>query len=187
MTALDLPISGPPVRGRSCGGCTACCTQLPVDLPSGRKPANERCPKLRSTGCGIYPTRPAPCRYWNCRWLIDEDTHELLRPDKSGVVIDVMPDEVVIDGRVGHALQLWVDPKRPEAHRDPALRRYLSGVAVRFGIPALVRWSSSEGLSLFAPELTGRLDWVEQPGELQTAEFMKERIAALKQDHQPGS
>jgi len=48
----DLTVIGPPVRGRQCGGCTLCCTLLPVK--SLDKGANERCRHLCFKGCGIY-------------------------------------------------------------------------------------------------------------------------------------
>lgn len=39
----SITIYGQPIRGRSCGSCKLCCTLLPVDLPEGKKPANEKC------------------------------------------------------------------------------------------------------------------------------------------------
>jgi hypothetical protein len=90
-----LQIFGEAVRGRACGSCTACCTQVPVALPDEHKPANVRCKHLRSKGCGIYANRPRPCVAWSCRWLFDEDTAELRRPDQAGYVIDCAPDTVL--------------------------------------------------------------------------------------------
>jgi hypothetical protein len=55
---------------------------------NGWKPHNVRCKHLRSKGCGIYATRPAPCRAWSCRWLMDASTSGLRRPDLAGYAID---------------------------------------------------------------------------------------------------
>ena len=47
------------------------------------KPAGERCPHQRHhKGCNIYSTRPFGCRIWLCRWLAEDDTAELSRPDR---------------------------------------------------------------------------------------------------------
>lgn len=152
-------VIGPPVRGRRCGGCTACCVQLPVRAMA--KGANEPCRKLCSRGCSIYATRPDECRYFSCRWLMDESTADLRRPDKSGYVIDPMLDTVVADGQEGHVVQVWVDPARPDAHRDPALRAWLAGVAERLGIPALIRWNSRDAMFLVPPCLSSDGEWLE--------------------------
>lgn len=170
MTGSDdgWTVIGPSVRGRRCGGCTACCVQLPVRAMA--KGANERCPKLCSRGCSIYKQRPEECRYFSCRWLMDETTADLRRPDKSGYVIDPMLDTIVADGREVHVVQVWVDPKRPDAHRDPALRAWLAGVADRYGMPALVRWNSSDAMLLAAPCLTGDGQWLERTSMTRRAE-----------------
>ena len=74
-------IFGPPIRGRSCGSCKLCCTLVPVQLREGHKPSGVRCPHLTSRGCGIYATQPEPCAAWSCKWLFDEATAGLRRPD----------------------------------------------------------------------------------------------------------
>ena len=96
------------------------------------KPAGERCPHQRhGKGCLIYSQRPLGCRVWNCRWLASDDTTDLPRPDRAHYVIDVMPGFVtLIDDDTGErhnveVVQIWVDPKHPDAHRGQALRRYI--------------------------------------------------------------
>ena len=77
------------------------------------------------------PMRPGSCRLWSCSWLISpEETADLSRPDRSHYVIDPMPDFVTIDhpelGLIKEPVtQIWLDPKHPDAHRDPALRNYI--------------------------------------------------------------
>lgn len=150
-----------PIRGRSCGECKACCTQVPAQLDDETKPANVRCRHVCSKGCAIYPTRPDPCRYWSCKWLFDPMTGDLRRPDRSGYIIDPALDTVLKDGQPVEIIQVWVDPNRRAAHRDPALRAYLVAVAEQFGLAAIVRFSSTDGLVLVAPSLSGTGDWLE--------------------------
>lgn len=123
------------------------------------KPAGERCQHQRiGKGCAIYPTRPFGCRYWNCRWLVNDDTGDLRRPDRSHYVIDIMPDFITIrhneTGAARHVqvVQVWIDPKHRDAHRDPALRAYLARRA-KDGIAALIRFDEMDAILLFAPGL----------------------------------
>lgn len=169
-------IYGEPIRGRSCGSCKLCCTLLPVDLPRGKKLANEKCEHLCSKGCSIYEHRPMPCRYFNCRWLFDENTSNLRRPDKSGYVIDPMLDGILADERPIDVIQVWIDPERRDAHRDPALREYLSKMADIYGLPAIIRWDSKEAMLLIAPQLNSENEWVEIGGDkmnMRTEDDMK--------------
>lgn len=145
---------------RQCGGCTLCCKLIPVDLPSGKKLAGHRCPHQRTgKGCAIYNTAPFPCRMWNCRWLVNDDTAELRRPDRVHYVVDITPDHITIVPNEGgerthvQVVQIWVDPDYPDAWRDPALLAYLDRRGQE-GIAALIRWGSSEGMTLFPPSMS---------------------------------
>jgi hypothetical protein len=148
-------------RGRQCGSCKACCTAIPVDLPEGKKPANVRCRHLKSRGCGIYEHRPKPCVYWSCRWLMDETTADIRRPDHCGYIIDAMPDTILADGRPVECVQIWVDPNRRDVHRDPPLRAWLEDVHRRHGYIAMVRWGSAEGVLLVPPAASDTGEWLE--------------------------
>lgn len=184
VTMNGLSVFGPPVRGRSCGSCTACCTQVPVVLSeTEHKPANTRCKHLCSKGCRIYETRPRPCVAWSCRWLFDQDTAELRRPDQSGYVIDCATDTVLADGQPVHVVQVWVDPKRRDAHRDPALRRYLALLAVRHNLMTIVRWSSEDGMALLPPAMNETGEWIEFESQYSTAEDMAAKLAAAGVPH----
>src|SRR5215471_3194906 len=121
---------------RRCGGCTLCCKLLPVhhgahndvgiDLPgSWHKAAGERCRHQRSgKGCAVYRKAgfPSACLFWNCRWLVSDDTDDLRRPDRAHYVIDVMPDFITLtDNETGEkhtieVIQVWVDPDYRDAH-----------------------------------------------------------------------
>ena len=172
-------IFGPHVRGRQCGSCKMCCTLVPVQLADEHKPANVRCKHLNSRGCGIYARRPAPCQAWSCKWLFDDTTAGLRRPDLAGYAIDPMLDTILADGRPIEVIQIWVDPARREAHRDPALRTWLALMAQRYGLPAIVRWGSGDGLVLAAPCLSSDGEWCELGGELKSTEDMRASLAKV--------
>lgn len=175
-------IFGPPIRNRKCGTCRSCCTAVPVMLDDGNKPANVRCKHLCSQGCSIYAERPAPCVAWSCKWLFDEDTGSMRRPDHGGYIIDPMLDTVLQDGTAHDMIQIWVDEKRPDSHRDPALRAYLAEKARKHGLGCIVRWSSSAGIALIAPCLLGDgkgTEWLEAPMVLDTQEGLDAKLAAV--------
>lgn len=147
---------------RECGTCTLCCKLLPVRELA--KKAGERCKHQRLTGCRVYhkPGMPPACALWNCRWLVDPKVAEagVSRPDRAGFVIDTMPDFVTLrDNETGEVIpiqvvQIWVDPKRPDAHRDPALRAYLARLGNE-NIVALIRFNERDAFTVIPPAMTG--------------------------------
>lgn len=174
-------------RKRHCGGCTLCCRLLPVR--SLDKLAGQRCKHQRTTkGCAVYDrlARVSPeCKLWSCRWLVEDDTAELSRPDRSHYVIDIMPDFVTLrDDATGkteqiQVVQIWVDPRYPDAHRDPALRAYLERRA-KENIIGLVRWDNERGMALFPPELSADGQWHEKGSNVREhAHSPEELLAAL--------
>jgi hypothetical protein len=151
---------------RQCGDCQLCCKLLPVR--SVGKGAGERCQHQRHhKGCAVYAQlfKVAPeCKLWNCRWLRDESTGELRRPDRSHYVIDVMPEYVTLYDDVGvgtkvPVVQIWVDPDYPDAHRDPALRDWLE---LHKGWAGLVRYSGHDGFVIFPPNMSADGEWHEK-------------------------
>ena len=152
---------------RQCGDCQLCCKLLPVP-PLGKK-AGQKCKHQKfGKGCAVYhkPGMPPECGLWNCRWIVSDDTAELPRPDRSHYVIDIMPDYITAqDDQTGmkqdiQVAQIWIDPKYPDAHHDPALRRWMVRRAEE-GIAALVRFSSREALVVFAPPFDVNGEWHE--------------------------
>ena len=174
---------------RQCGDCQLCCKLLPVK--SLDKLAGQRCQHQRHhKGCAVYARllRVSPeCSLWNCRWLVEDDTADLRRPDRSHYVIDIVPDFVTLPadatGEAEHiqVVQIWVDPKYPDAHRDPALRAYLERRAKQ-GIIGLVRWDNEKAIALFPPELSADRQWHEQGSAFRCAAHTpEEKLAALGQ------
>jgi hypothetical protein len=159
---------------RHCDGCTLCCSLLPIKEIG--KPAGVDCKHQCAGGCGVYrraDLMPRSCRLWNCRWLVDDDTADQLRPDVSHLVIDMMPDFVaLIDDKTGkqspvEVVQVWCDPAHRDAHRDPAFRAYVERRA-RENKATIVRFSSSDAVTLFAPALSGDGQWHEVGGKIET-------------------
>jgi len=136
------------------------------------KPAGVRCPHQKHhKGCSVYADRPAACRAWVCEWLDEEDTADLSRPDRSHYVIDSVPDVIrAVEANGSHrdvlAVQVWVDPKFRDAHRDPALRAYLMRRGAQ-GFVAMIRYSEKDGFVLIPPNMTSEKQWREQRGEMQ--------------------
>jgi hypothetical protein len=134
------------------------------------KPANTRCQHQRhGKGCAVYhkPQKGFPweCGYWNCVWLQGDDAAELRRPDRAHYVLDIMPDYVTAqDPKLGEVripcIQIWCDPKYPDAHRDPALRAWLIR---RDGFVGLVRYSNDSGdFVLIPPYMMENGEWLEK-------------------------
>jgi Putative zinc- or iron-chelating domain len=151
------------------------------------KPAGEKCQfQKHGVGCRIYARRPFGCRFWSCVWLSDpQATADLSRPDRSHYVVDMAPDFVEhIDDATGErvpipAVQVWVDPKYPDAHRDPHLRTYLDRRG-KEGYCALIRYDAGRGFVLFPPSMTGG-EWIEKTENLSNRpeHTIEEKTAAL--------
>lgn len=152
---------------RQCGDCQLCCKLLPV--PPLQKPAGTTCRFQKfHKGCTVYhkPEMPMECKIWNCRWLVNDDADDLPRPDRAHYVIDVMPDFITINhddtGETQNlqVVQIWIDPKYSDAHRDPGLRRWMFRRA-QDGIAALIRYNAKDAIVIFAPPFDVNGQWHE--------------------------
>jgi hypothetical protein len=118
MTTLSLHLVDVPTT-RPCDGCTACCTVLRVKELG--KPAHVPCAHLGGLGCAQYESRPVSCRNWSCLWaqgLISGDEH---RPDRIGLVLDVIVSSM---GSYVAAYEVWQG-----ASAQPRAGQLLDGVA----------------------------------------------------------
>jgi hypothetical protein len=147
------------------------------------KRAGERCMYQITGGCSVYHLAgrmPRSCFFWNCRWLVDDDTDDQPRPDKSHLVIDMLPDFVaLIDDKTGEqtpveVVQVWCDPAHRNAYRAPDFRRYVRRRACE-GKATIVRFSSAEAVTLFAPEISPDGKWHEIGGKVETEEAHRAR------------
>lgn len=172
---------------RQCGDCQLCCKLVPVQ--SLHKHGGVACQFQKfHKGCTVYhqPKMPRECGIWNCRWLVNDDAADLSRPDRAHYVIDVMPDFITIrpdDGAEPYNLQvaqIWVDPSYPDAHRDPALRRWMFRRA-QDNIASIIRFNEREAFVIFPPPFDAKGEWHEirsgmKPGPSHT---MAEIVAGL--------
>lgn len=89
------------------------------------KKAGERCRFQYSKGCRIYDHRPECCREWSCRWLLGRLPPSFHRPDRSGFIVDPIPDRVQIQNDDTlelinlFVIQVWLSSR----HSDKKLPR----------------------------------------------------------------
>jgi hypothetical protein len=113
--------------------------------------------------------------------MMDIYAKELKRPDKTGYCIDPMIDRVVSsDGDIIVVIQVWVDPKRPNAHRDPALRAYLADMWQRFNLFAIVRFGNDGGFMLVPPNADDNTEWLEIESHMHSPEDLQAIMQAAK-------
>jgi len=164
MTAPRVTLEFAAALPRRCGDCQLCCRLLPVAEIG--KPALTRCRhQAHGKGCRVYdsPGMPASCRLWSCAWVTGADTGS--RPDRAHAVVDMLPDFVTQETPEGErktipVVQVWIDPKFPDAHRDPALRAYLAGRGEE-GVAALIRFNERDAFLLVPPAMTPDGNWIE--------------------------
>ena len=170
---------------RECGDCQLCCRLLPV--PPLNKGAGQRCKHQKfHKGCAVYHTdrMPMECGLWNCRWLVNDDADDLPRPDRAHYVIDLMPDYITIrEGEDGQpqniqVVQIWCDPKYPDAHRDPNFRKWIFRRA-QDGIAAIIRFNSRDALTIFAPPFDINDQWHEISGVAEERTHTMREISAV--------
>jgi hypothetical protein len=177
---------------RRCGDCQLCCRLLPMKrenkfkadrtlekmiaaglapknaaahmIDDFDKPAGQRCKYQRHhKGCTVYAKRPFGCRMWSCRWLLGDDTADLSRPDRTGYVLDAMPDFITLESEDGQprtieVVQIWVDQEHPEAWREPKLLAFLERRA-KEGIGALIRRNHRDAVAVFGPGISHDGQW----------------------------
>ena len=82
------------VSGRECGTCTVCCKVLKINVPELKKLAAVLCEHCtENVGCRIYETRPPVCAGWYCGWRRMRYLGDDWRPDRCGVLIDIVGGE----------------------------------------------------------------------------------------------
>lgn len=105
-----------------CDGCSTCCTLIGV--PEIDKPRGETCRHACDAGCSLHPAvggagQPESCAAFYCSWLASQRLTKphrwapSLRPDRSHVVFGPCDDQVE------NKLYVNVDPKFPDAWREP--------------------------------------------------------------------
>lgn len=127
----------PPIAGRECGACTACCIELGIDDPQLRKPDHEACPYMvAGQGCAIHATRPQTCRNWYCGWRILH-LSDAMRPDRANIVLAPELDAAVGSGKGGLRI-IVLNEDRSALLQDELLT--LVAKCVKGGVPIFLSW-----------------------------------------------
>ena len=117
---------------RTCGECSMCCKLLNIDSVDFKKPADKWCPNCTiGQGCNVYSTRPGVCQEYECFWLQNDWVAEELRPDKSHVILTMLPDDI--------HLQAVVDPLRPEAYKQGEMALLLTAISGKMDVFVLIK------------------------------------------------
>jgi hypothetical protein len=72
-------------------------------------------------------------------------------------VIDIVPDHVDLEDQdTGYerrvdVITVWVDPAYRDAYRAPELRAFMQKMALEYHLATIVRWSSTEAVTIFPP------------------------------------
>jgi hypothetical protein len=116
-----------PVQTRQCGECTVCCTALAIETAQLRKLPGVTCAHCTAVGCGIHETRYPICRTYYCGWMRLAELDEDWRPDRSGVIVSPVTEDIPaeFDKREGVEL-LVVDGQA--AIRKPAFAEFVAAL-----------------------------------------------------------
>jgi len=134
--------------GRDCGGCTVCCVAPSIVTEGLVKAPGVACSNCTGSGCAIYERRPTLCRDYLCAWKRIAWIPEEMRPDRSGLLIDI----TARDAPPGYATEITI-----LAHRDaqdfargrcPDLISTLveNGIAVHLSLPGPPGMMNAKGL-----------------------------------------
>lgn len=168
----------PLVPSRECGDCDVCCRIFELDEPAVKKAAGLLCPHHNGKGCGIYASRPQPCRAFFCLWRRLADFSDALRPDRCKVlfrVIRVEKPRIIFEGVAIVAQAIEPDPDCFD--REP-VKGALAMLAENGTVPV---WTSVNGVkSLYFPDLPLR-DAILRPSLTPWQSLVPEALAWLVQ------
>ena len=94
---------------RSCGECSECCRLHDVKIDEEDyvyyTPQGHWCKYCTQPGCGIWGTvKQMRCREFNCGWLQNENIPDNLKPNLSGIVLEVLDNNP-------NTSKFWIDEK----------------------------------------------------------------------------
>jgi hypothetical protein len=75
-------------------------------------------------------------------------------------------------------IQVWLDPKYPDAHRDPALRALIAKRSENDGCAALIRTNTDDAFVLFPPTISHDGEWHERETAMRVKQHTFEEITA---------
>lgn len=136
------------VAGRECGACNVCCIALTIDDPELQKVQGYRCRHAqRDNSCAIYATRPQTCRTFYCGWRRLKWVRENLRPDRSGVLIQLHGEVSKADGtkRLGVAFTLLnTAALKADGLAESVAAAVAAGIPVFLNIPGPPGYTSAQ-------------------------------------------
>ena len=136
------------VAGRACGTCNVCCVALTIDDPELQKVQGYRCRHARhDNSCGIYATRPHTCRSFHCGWRHLKWVREPLRPDRSGVLVQLQGEISQAKGtkRLGVAFTLLNRAAlKAEGLAESVAAAVAAGIPVFLTIPGPPGYTSAQ-------------------------------------------
>ena len=140
----DLPL----VPDRACGTCNVCCVALTIDDPELQKVQGYRCKHAqRDNSCAIYASRPNTCRTFHCGWRRLKFVREPLRPDRSGVLVQLHGEISQADGtkRLGVAFTLLNRAAlKAEGLAESVAAAVAAGVPVFLTVPGAPGYTSAQ-------------------------------------------
>jgi hypothetical protein len=95
---------------------------------------------------------------------VGDDTADMLRPDRAGYVLDMMPDMMRLENNTTgeaqeiEAVQVWVEGSRAALVFDKRLRRYAERQAERHAA-LILRFADGSAMAMFAPALSSDGEW----------------------------
>lgn len=128
------------IAGRTCDGCTVCCTVKAVASTAFVKAPGVRCEHCADAACNIYPQRPDVCAGYQCGWRFLPWLPQRFRPDLAGVIVDP------IEPPAGYALAVTVCAVADAAIFQGDDVRELIGDLIRQGVAVYLSLSKAAGL-----------------------------------------
>ena len=149
-TLTDMML-GPAIPGRPCGDCVACCVLPLIETDQFVKPEGQVCAHCTGAGCGVYETRPAVCRTFNCAWKRIPSLPPRTRPDAMGVMFTLerhLPPRNVFE----HLYYVGVAVRDPRDLEGPLARDVLRMLGEGV-LPVFVSWDGIKTLVHPEPRL----------------------------------
>src|SRR5262249_11178920 len=94
-------------------------------------------------GCGVYDSRPTPCRGFYCGWWMLPQLDDGWRPDRCGVLITPQHDEIPLEFELREGIELLIVGGGAAIPR-PAFLDFL-GLCIRRRVATFVSIPGPEG------------------------------------------
>lgn len=147
-------------KHRKCDGCTACCTVLGV--ASIDKPEHVPCKHLCQIGCAVHSTKPEECNAYSCLWKIGAIAQDKYRPDKIGLIFDMInrePECLLMKYKAISCREVWKN-----ASEAPEAAQLLKVVSLT--VPVIIMDENGRPFRIIGPESLVKSMWKEYQEKL---------------------